>query len=63
MPSILMYKSYITPLQKLLLENADSKVKEWREGFVKQSAPFLGVKMLVIRTSLHQWPVQTKLYI
>lgn len=50
-----MYKSYITPLQNLLLENADSKVKEWWEGYVKQGAPFLGLKMPLIRNALHQW--------
>ncbi len=50
-----MYKDYIASLQKLLNENADPKVKEWWESYVKQSAPFLGVKMPVIRTTLHHW--------
>ena len=40
----IMYKSYITPLQVILLENADPEVKEWWECYVKQSAPFMGVK-------------------
>jgi 3-methyladenine DNA glycosylase AlkD len=50
-----MYDSYIKPLQELLIEKADPKVKYWWEGYVKQSAPFLGIKMPTIRTTLHQW--------
>ena len=50
-----MYKSHIATFQKLLHKNADPKVKEWWEGYVKQSAPFRGVKMPVIRSVLHQW--------
>ena len=50
-----MYKPYITTLQSLLHEHADPKTKDWWEGYVKQSAPFIGVKMPVIRSVLHDW--------
>jgi 3-methyladenine DNA glycosylase AlkD len=54
-----MYKPYITSLQKLLHKNADPKTKNWWEGYVKGSAPFIGVKMSVIRSLLHQWHTET----
>jgi 3-methyladenine DNA glycosylase AlkD len=50
-----MYQAYVTPLQKLLHEKADPKTKNWWEGYVKGGAPFIGVKMPVIRTLVHQW--------
>lgn len=50
-----MNEAYIAQLQNLLRENADPKTKEWWEGYVKQSAPFLGVKMAAIRSSVHGW--------
>jgi 3-methyladenine DNA glycosylase AlkD len=34
---------------------ADSATKRWWENYVKASAPFLGVKMPVIRRELHHW--------
>jgi 3-methyladenine DNA glycosylase AlkD len=50
-----MYKSQIDTIQSLLQGNADPNVKDWWEGYVKQSAPFRGVKMPLIRSLLHQW--------
>ena len=47
--------SYKSTLLNLLLEKSDSKAKEWWEGYVKQSAPFLGVKMANVRSIVHQW--------
>jgi hypothetical protein len=39
----------------MLEMKADPKAKAWWEGYVKDSAPFLGVKMADIRTIVHQW--------
>ena len=50
-----MYDAYVTVIQELLREKADPKAKVWWEGYVKQSAPFLGVKMAIVRSSIHQW--------
>jgi 3-methyladenine DNA glycosylase AlkD len=50
-----MYKNYKTALLDLLLEKSNPKAKQWWEGYVKQSAPFLGVKMADIRHLVHQW--------
>lgn len=38
----------------MLEMKADPKTKAWWEGYVKDSAPFLGVKMADIRTIVHQ---------
>lgn len=54
----------IVALQEQLQARADPKIKAWWEGYVKDSAPFLGVKMPVIRSLVHQWyqePVATLL--
>ena len=53
-----MYKPYVTTLQSLLHKQADPKTKKWWEGYVKQSAPFIGVKMPVIRSVLHGWHME-----
>ena len=50
-----MYKTYRTALLSLLIEKSNPKARQWWEGYVKQSAPFLGVKMADIRTIVHQW--------
>jgi 3-methyladenine DNA glycosylase AlkD len=50
-----MYEQHIGKLQSLLEENADPKVKDWWENYVKGSAPFRGVKMSLIRSTLHRW--------
>jgi 3-methyladenine DNA glycosylase AlkD len=39
----------------MLEEKADPKAKAWWEGYVKDRAPFIGVKMADIRTIVHQW--------
>lgn len=50
-----MYKTYKNLLSDSLLEETDPTSKKWWEGYVKQSAPFLGVKMADIRTIVYQW--------
>lgn len=50
-----MYKHLIDLLGSQLQEQADPKVKEWWQNYVKGSAPFRGVKMPVIRAALHSW--------
>ena len=39
----------------MLEMKADPKAKAWWEGYVKDSSPFLGVKMADIRTIVHKW--------
>lgn len=50
-----MYTSFRTELRQLLLEKSDPKAKEWWEGYVKESAPFFGVKMGNVRAIMHHW--------
>lgn len=50
-----MFSNYTRSLLDQLQERSDPKAKSWWEGYVKGSAPFLGVKMADIRTILHQW--------
>ena len=50
-----MYTSYKKTLLDSLLEESDPKAKNWWEGYVKGSAPFLGVKMGNIRSTVHHW--------
>jgi 3-methyladenine DNA glycosylase AlkD len=50
-----MYTTYTTALRQTLIDQSDPKTKAWWQGYVKQSAPFLGVKMADIRSSVHQW--------
>jgi 3-methyladenine DNA glycosylase AlkD len=50
-----MYTTYTTALRQSLIEKANPKTKTWWEGYVKASAPFLGVKMAQIRSVMHQW--------
>ena len=38
-----------------LKKKANPETKKWWEGYVKHSAPFLGVKMADIRTIVHFW--------
>lgn len=45
----------LSRLRARLLERADPAVKVWWEGYVKDSAHFLGVKMPEIRRLLHAW--------
>ena len=50
-----MYRTQTTILQNRLQKHADQKIKTWWENYVKQSAPFRGVKMSVIRSVMHKW--------
>ncbi len=53
-----MNDTFILPLQELLQASADPKTKAWWEGYVKNSAPFLGVKMAATRAAVHHWHAQ-----
>ncbi len=50
-----MFQEQILLLQGRLHKHADAKTKAWWENYVKDSAPFLGVKMALVRTEVHQW--------
>ncbi len=50
-----MLREQILKLQERLQYHANAGTKAWWENYVKESAPFIGVKMPVIRTVLHQW--------
>ena len=50
-----MYSEDINALQDRLLEKAVPETKTWWESSVKDSAPFLGVKMADTRKILHSW--------
>jgi len=50
-----VFKKQIVILQEELQKHADTKTKAWWENYVKGSAPFLGVKMPVVRRIVHQW--------
>jgi 3-methyladenine DNA glycosylase AlkD len=50
-----VFQDQIGILQSELRGQADIATKAWWENYVKGSAPFLGVKMPVIRRILHQW--------
>jgi 3-methyladenine DNA glycosylase AlkD len=50
-----LYASHRTALLNSLREQADPRAKAWWEGYVKQGAPFLGVKMAAIREIVHDW--------
>lgn len=50
-----IFNSYIKELKNQLQEQADLQVKAWWENYVKGSAPFRGVKMPLIRSTLNRW--------
>ncbi|UCG25262.1 MAG: DNA alkylation repair protein [Chloroflexota bacterium] len=50
-----MFQEQILLLQQRLQKHADAKTKAWWENYVKESAPFLGVKMALVRSEVHQW--------
>lgn len=50
-----MFRQQIFILQASMQEHADAKTKAWWEKYVKESAPFLGVKMPIVRRLVHQW--------
>lgn len=53
--SMSVFREQRLKLQKYLRYRANAETKAWWENYVKESAPFMGVKMPVIRTVLHQW--------
>jgi len=50
-----VFREQVICLQESLKEHANPKTKAWWENYVKGSAPFMGVKMPIIRDVLHQW--------
>lgn len=50
-----MFRELKLRLRESLQSHASAEAKAWWENYVKESAPFMGVKMPVIRTVLHQW--------
>jgi 3-methyladenine DNA glycosylase AlkD len=46
---------HISTLLRALEKHQDPDVQSWWEDYVKDSAPFLGVRMSVIRTTVHIW--------
>lgn len=50
-----MFRNHISVLQQSFQKHANLETKAWWENYVKDSAPFMGVKMPVIRTEVHQW--------
>jgi 3-methyladenine DNA glycosylase AlkD len=51
----LAFNEQIRRLQQSLQCYANPDTKTWWENYVKESAPFLGIKMRVVRTVLHRW--------
>jgi hypothetical protein len=49
-----MYESEIVSLRDRLQVHANLETKRWWENYVKDSAPFIGVKMAAIRSEVHQ---------
>ncbi len=49
----------ILPLRQKLQHHTDVTTKTWWENYVKGSAPFMGVKMPVIRTLVKEWYKET----
>lgn len=50
-----VFEEQIAILHDDLQRQANEKTKIWWENYVKDSAPFLGVKMPVIRRCVYQW--------
>lgn len=50
-----MFNSEIAALQARLAVQANPQARAWWQGYVKDSAPFLGVKMPVIRSLVRRW--------
>lgn len=53
--AVVAHRDQITSLRQELAAQADPKTKAWWEGYVKGSAPFLGVKMAALRATVHRW--------
>ena len=50
-----MHEAYVETIYQRLQNVADPKARVWCSNYVKNSAPFLGVKMSAIRSILHRW--------
>jgi len=50
-----MFNEQTALLHKTLQAHANPETKVWWENYVKESAPFIGVKMPLIRSLVHQW--------
>ena len=50
-----MFEETIHDLQQRLRSSACSETRQWREAYVLDGAPFIGVAMPKIRSILHQW--------
>ena len=50
-----MFEAERLALRARLQQQANAKTKTWWENYVKDSAPFLGVKMPTIRSIVHDW--------
>ncbi len=55
MNSSLPFSDFPGDLQKRLEKKSDPGTRDWWQGYVKNSAPFLGVKMAEIRKAVHAW--------
>jgi 3-methyladenine DNA glycosylase AlkD len=51
----MVFEKQIAILQDNLQKHSDAKAKAWWENYVKESAPYLGVKMSLVRSELQQW--------
>ena len=49
------WQTHADELHRRLAVHADGRTKDWWESYVVDSAPFLGVKMGTIRSTLHEW--------
>lgn len=50
-----MFENEKRILLQLLSEHSNNDTKAWWENYIKAGAPFLGVKMPVVRQIVHQW--------
>jgi 3-methyladenine DNA glycosylase AlkD len=49
------FEGWVQRLTEHLSVDADPATKAWWENYVKDGAPFLGVKMPVVRNTVHRW--------
>ncbi len=50
-----MFQHHISVLTNTINQHSDTALKSWFENYIKCSAPFRGVKMLMVRKCLHEW--------
>lgn len=55
MAVVAMDEARLKSLSKRLRTKANPEAKAWWQRYVKDAAPFLGVKMADIRTATHEW--------